>query len=112
MEIDSWIQIMWIVCLCLCFLVLGFFISDYGFYEKSTNNAVGYWSTKVINDSNWISIEVEGVSPERILEVSQHEIGHELYWRKYKNNYSKDDSENFAEMCESNWTKCLEMIEE
>ncbi|MFA6462370.1 MAG: hypothetical protein WCV90_08980 [Candidatus Woesearchaeota archaeon] len=42
---------------------------------------------------DWISINIEGMSFERAYEVCRHEVGHEI----------------FAEVCEKNMTKCLEV---
>ena len=91
---------------------------------KSNTLIVGKWfyntsSYNLVQDipnankkSDWICINLNKAnSYDRMLEIAQHEIGHQIYKDlTIKNNqtYSPEQSEIFAEICENNWTECKE----
>jgi hypothetical protein len=46
------------------------------------------------NYADWVCVNVRGMDYNRAVEVCQHEVGHEI----------------FAEVCEKNMTKCLDVV--
>ncbi len=76
---------------------------DYGFYEKTYDGLRMESKTKVEALSkareydrrgDWVCVNVRNMDFERAVQVCQHEVGHEM----------------FAEVCEYNMSKCLEVI--
>lgn len=66
-----------------------------GMWMDARNWSQAYQTVKEKDPSgDWICINLVGMSYDRMLEVIQHEIGHEL----------------FAEKCEQNITKCIEAV--
>lgn len=94
---------------------LGFVFLVFSFYvmlqtPNCLNQYAGLWIPNSVNDSNWVCVNVNGMSIDRMVEVCNHEVGHEIYYRN-KNNLSIFSSEDFAEICEKNLTKCLQELE-
>lgn len=52
-----------------------------------------YTEREYFYKGDWVHVNINGMSFERALEVCKHETGHEI----------------FAEVCERNMTKCLEV---
>ena len=50
-------------------------------------------TTKYDKNGDWICVNVNGMTPQEMIETCQHEAGHEI----------------FAEYCEDNWEECLEV---
>lgn len=48
---------------------------------------------------DWVCVNIKGMSYQRAKEICQHEVGHDIFHEK------------FAEMCENDWNKCIEVIE-
>jgi hypothetical protein len=73
----------------------GFIIAQMMFpkiqYEYR-NNLEGLFTKNSTGD--WVCVDVTNMSPERAREVCNHEVGHEI----------------FAEYCEHNFDKCLEVV--
>ncbi len=46
-------------------------------------------------DGDWVCVNIKGMKYKRALEVCSHEVGHEI----------------FAEVCEKDFDKCLEVLE-
>lgn len=75
-------------------VILGLVILTLVFYFfPSESKTVGCW--KQTKTGHWVCVNIEEVSYERAVEVCKHEVGHEI----------------FAEECEKNMTKCLEVFE-
>ena len=89
-------------------ILIGVFLTGYffrGMVDHTEKRVSGLWirnsSEEKVNNiteiadpkGNWICVNVKGMDFERALEVCNHEVGHEI----------------FAEVCENNITKCLEI---
>jgi len=115
MEIEDFWIVIAVFCIAVAFFMMGFGISDfycsreYSIYQ-ALNSVDGLWLPNYNNTDNFICINVEHGDYEGMLEVCKHEVGHEIYNRNRKGLWNWKDSESFAEICESNFTECLEMI--
>ncbi len=93
------------------FLILGLFLGFLlGFTFDETKNAVIkvqglYIKDKTLSETknltneysgDWVCVNTDGISYNRALQVFNHEVGHEI----------------FAEQCEKNITKCLDVMNE
>ena len=51
--------------------------------------------------TEWVCIDIKRFSYAEAMEVCQHEVGHYIYKHETpKENYTREDSEEFAEKCE------------
>lgn len=85
--------------------------STVGFYLiDSTNedieNLVSY---KKHYQGDWLCVDIEEMYDyEYIVEVCSHEVAHHIYESESLKN-TREQSEDFAYMCESNISRCLDM---
>ncbi len=89
----------------LSFFALGWFANELYNYKENPRKIDGLWlqnvnETRVEDISmdrdgkgDWVCVNVRGMEYSRAVEVCNHEVGHEI----------------FAEICEKNITKCLEV---
>lgn len=98
----------------------GIFIG-YQIRDLKINEHQGYFnayfnaSYPQFSSGLWACVNVQDISYERGVEVCQHEIGHAIYHDlckiKKKNILACNlNSEEFAEICESNFIKCNELL--
>ncbi len=83
--------------LTIAFLFLGFAIGGIVFQEgciecEKERKYDGCWTQ--VKNSSWVCVNIKYMSYERAVEVCHHEVAHEI----------------FAEECEDNITKCMEVI--
>lgn len=113
------VEIIWLFLFGIIMILIGFLIGFYIGYDYEgevldgvqTSNFIGYWKAIPVGEDveNWISIKVDGMSIKQMNRICNHEIGHEIYYRNTKK-YDNNESEEFAELCEENISKCLEEI--
>ncbi len=102
-------------------VIAGFWLNEpdeentIGFYlYDSTGEEIKYIAErveKVLGD--WVCIDISDIEDmEEAVDVCSHEVAHHIYKRTTPDKYySSSESEEFAEYCESNITKCLEVWE-
>lgn len=109
-------QILWEFGLLICIFILGFstsqFLSTPSESKTQFENKTcveGLWTRIRAGEEpgEWVSINIENMDIERALEVCQHEVGHSIYYKLKQDHYSDNDSEDFAEICEADFDKCL-----
>jgi hypothetical protein len=103
---------------CFLFSILQFgvalgnkYFNNNDLSNRCADYLAGQWIVR--GDKNFVCVNVNNMPIEEALELCQHEVAHELYDRlnfnSSKKRYSEEDiksSEEFAKMCEENWTIC------
>jgi len=84
-----------IICILLLIgFLLGFMTNSVIDNDSNKITGLKYKAYSQRNSTNsWIYIDISGMSPEEALLVCKHEVGHEI----------------FAEYCENDWDKCMEV---
>lgn len=79
-------------------MVSSFYLGALSVKQDSCKQYDGCWANVQAERSNewnrWVCVNIKNMTPQKALEVCQHEVGHEI----------------FAESCEKNMTKCFEVI--
>jgi hypothetical protein len=91
--------------------LLIYFVAGMLFYKyvfTPSDNLMGEWRNA--GYERFIRVRIDDKAVDfNITRIVKHEIGHELWYRMYESQYPSDDNEAFAEMCEDNFDKCVEL---
>lgn len=99
-EFNGVIEVLLIVMLCFSIFIIGISFGKYG--NSKENLYLGCWK-KTSESDRAITIRVNDIEIEEILDTARHEICHEIHYRLNRTGFDNttiEEREQFAETCE------------